>query len=575
MLNLPNAQITQLLKSYKFNELYALVKDAQYEESIPIQKQTHLALKAMLLSSWWGDNVNSKILLNHFPPLLSDPFIHFCIAHAWLALGEQKKINHYYKNPPKKQPKWMKTWLEIEYFGRSLQDEKQIALLKKTLKENQEIEDYLLVALSQSLEHNHTNLSFLKEFLNKEIYLSSTNPLMQALLIRVELIKPDALKDITHSVVMNKYGIHLLRNLLLKDALILYDKLAQAGFMDMNSLDTWMQLSLTLPQGRDYFFNRYDYALATVPNTLFAKGTVGCYGMIYSWIKGDYVKAYSIAQEFHTYRDEKNKKIRTYQIFYSYIISLCVSWQHNKIHYSNDDKPYTKLTVLGESHSLSSSNFYFEWMGGLKKGLPMFVMGIKMHHLANPKNNHQSSFLLECINSLEQNSDAMFTIGEIDTRPDEGIWKVVHEKSLNIETIIDETVGGYIEFLKTNLKDKNLNSVTIQGIPAPAYPLEGDKDPKDKEGFLNMIKKVNEKLKELTLAQNYNFLDVYSATVDESGISNKKWHLDGYHLQPIFYTQANKWLIISEQNKPTQEIKQEPSTAIDFSKIQTLNLSKP
>lgn len=399
-------ELIDFLKSHRWNELYEIVKTIEYNPALPIQKQTHLALKAMLLAGWWGDNINSKILLEYFPPILTDPFVHFCIAYAWLSLGEQKKINHYFKNPPKNQPKWMKTWLEIEYFGRSLQDEKQVTLLKKSVSSTKNIDDFLVIALIQSLEHNHCDLSYIKEFLNQELYLKSENPLMQALLFRIELINEDDIKNITHPSVMSKYGIHLLKNLLLKDALVLYDKIVQNNFIDMNILDKWMQLALALPQGKEYFFNRYDYALSIVPNTLFAKGTVGCYGMIFSWIKGDYIRAYKIAQEFHTYRDEPNKRIKAYQIFYTYIILLCVSWQHNKAHYINDEKSSANLVVFGESHSLSPSNIYFEWMGGFKRGLSMFVMGIKMYHLAKPENNHQSSFLIEQMKSLQPNTES-------------------------------------------------------------------------------------------------------------------------------------------------------------------------
>jgi hypothetical protein len=170
-------------------------------------------------------------------------------------------------------------------------------------------------------------------------------------------------------------------------------------------------------------------------------------------------------------------------------------------------------------------------------------MGVKMYHLSEPSSSYHSTLLLEHFKFIKPNTDIMFTIGEIDTRPDEGIWQVHLKKEKNLEEIIDNTVGGYIGFLHENLKDKNLSSVTIQGIPAPNYALDGDKDPKDKEGFLNMIKQVNEKLKNLTLEKGWNFLDVYSATLGEDGKSNKKWHIDGYHLQPLFYTEADKWLV--------------------------------
>lgn len=84
-----------------------------------------------------------------------------------------------------------------------------------------------------------------------------------------------------------------------------------------------------------------------------------------------------------------------------------------------------------------------------------------------------------------------------------------------------------------------------------------------------MIRKVNTKLQELTLSHGWNFLDVYSATLGDDGKSNNKYHIDTIHLKPSFYQEADKWLI-----KP--EIKELPKpTAMDFSKYQTVSLSKP
>ena len=543
MQTLTDTEIISLLKSYRWNDLYDLVKNVNYDFSISIQKQILLALKAMMLSGWWSDNFESVKILNHFPPLLSDPLIHFAITYSYISLGDIKKMKYYLSHVPKNQPKWMNTWLNIEYLGRGLQDKKQILLLEKSIAKNK-IEDYVKIALLQSLQHNHCNLSYRKEFLLSNAYLLSDDYLSIGLSLKTNIINYNNLSNNESSFLLSKYAFHLIEDLKFKDALATYDKIVQNNFFDMVILDKWLQLSMTLPQGKEYFFKRFDFALNSVPNNLMQKGTIGCYGIIFSWINGDYIKAYKIANELHQYINIINDNIKHYQIFYMYILSLCVVWQNNKNYYEfNKIMPHKELFIFGESHSLSLANFYFEWMGGIKKGISMFVMGIKMYHLSNPKKSLQSKFLQESIYYLKPQADILFTIGEIDTRPDEGIWQVHLKKEKNLDLIIDNTVGGYIEFLYENLKDKNLSSVTIQGIPAPAYALEGDKDPKDEAGFLNMIKQVNEKLKELTLEKEWNFLDVYTATVGEDGRSNKKWHLDGYHLQPIFYIEADKWLV--------------------------------
>jgi hypothetical protein len=96
----------------------------------------------------------------------------------------------------------------------------------------------------------------------------------------------------------------------------------------------------------------------------------------------------------------------------------------------------------------------------------------------------------------------------------------------------------------TGLVGHQLASITVQGIPAPGYAFEDDKDPGDIPGFVAMIRAVNDCLRAKSLAAGFNFLDVHAATVGEDGRGNGRWHLDGYHLSPAFYRQAQDWLLI-------------------------------
>jgi len=61
---------------------------------------------------------------------------------------------------------------------------------------------------------------------------------------------------------------------------------------------------------------------------------------------------------------------------------------------------------------------------------------------------------------------------------------------------------------------------------------------------LQMICEVNRLIKDLTKVRGWNFLDVWSATANLDGIGNSLWHLDGWHLKPTFYSEANKWLCV-------------------------------
>ena len=543
-LDVQHSTFINLFKTYRWNELYESVKLTQYYPATSIQNQHDLAVKAMLLVAWWSDSISAKEILRLYPPIIKEPIIHFVLTYAYMCLGDKEKIKLYLSKKPKNYPKWMESYLDIEFCGRSLQFEKQINLMQKLTSKNQYPQDYIKIALLQSLEHQKADITFLQTFLSEINLSEDTNPLSIALCMRCSLINIDDIDTNSFPLLTEKKASILLLRHKCVESLKEFDSLANTKYLDIYSINKWLSLAISLPQAKEYYLQRVNFALNLVPNSLFIQGTIASYAMIFAWLSGDYNLAYGIVTKYNQYKElPRTDFIKNAIVFFNYILHLCVNWQHNRTLYDNKLPNYKELNAFGESHSLSLSNINFFMNTDNFHANSSFIMGIKMYHLSNPSSSYHAACLLEHFKFIKPNTDIMFTIGEIDTRPDEGIWQVHLKKEKNLDEIIDNTVGGYIDFLYENLKDKNLLSVTIQGIPAPNYALEGDKDPKDKEGFLNMIKQVNEKLQELTLEKGWNFLDVYSATVGEDGMSNKQWHIDGYHLQPIFYTEADKWLV--------------------------------
>ena len=531
-------------KSYNWGELYSVVKDEKYTKDLPAEKQYTVAIKAMLLASWWSDNIYSKEILSNFPRIITEPLTHFAVAYAYMSLGHKKEFEWYMSKLPRKYPKWMKNYLQLEYFGRSLKDKQQINLVRKLTPKNQYPADYIKVALLQSLEHDKADTSYLEDFIQDiNLMEDKENPLSKALLLRVNKIKIDANEDYSFPILQSLKMRSLIKNNYVVEALLSGDALAKDKSLDINTIQLWLGISISIPQGRDYLAQRIEFAINLVPNSIFIQGTIASYALINAYIKGDYKTAYNVVKQFNAYTQlPQTNHTRNAQIFFGYVFFLCVNWQKNQQLYSKKINA-KKLIVLGESHSLSLSNININIAGEDYIVKSNFILGVKMHYLATPSISFHAKCLVENINALEENSDVMFTIGEIDTRPDGGIWKAHTKKGIELDKVIKDTIHGYIDFLYDNLKDKKLKTVTIQGIPAPNYKLIGDKDPIDKEGFLNMIKTVNETLKKYTLEKDWRFLDVYNATLGEDGKSNKKWHIDAYHLKPQFYLGVNEWLI--------------------------------
>jgi predicted enzyme involved in methoxymalonyl-ACP biosynthesis len=173
-----------------------------------------------------------------------------------------------------------------------------------------------------------------------------------------------------------------------------------------------------------------------------------------------------------------------------------------------------------------------------------FVFGVKMHHLAQENNNVYRSCMDQHISRLGTGSNCLFTIGEIDCRPDEGIWNAVKRHKKNMEEVIHATVSGYINYIKNRLITKEVKWVIIQGVPAPGYSLHSKILLEEEKMFLKMIKCVNEKLQLESTQAGFAFFDVYAATVGQNGFGNKIWHIDEYHLKPTIYDNLDKWLIL-------------------------------
>lgn len=265
------------------------------------------------------------------------------------------------------------------------------------------------------------------------------------------------------------------------------------------------------------------------------------------WIEGLYSEARVIADQYIATLNSTSPSRLTHsaRAFFIYILKLLEYKTANPDIYSINDNN-ARLVVLGDSHCLSPANAVFEWFDTQVTATSRITTGIKMYHLANSVKKKSFSYLSFHLNAIDPASHLLFAIGEIDCRPDEGIWKVFRKNGGLLTEIIAHTVDGYLDWIATQLEDKEFASVTLQGIPAPGYALSGEHDPGDKDSFCRMIGEVNSRLKTGAILNGWNFLDVYAATVGIDGASHGKWHLDGYHLQPAFYANAAQWLISPE-----------------------------
>ena len=147
--------------------------------------------------------------------------------------------------------------------------------------------------------------------------------------------------------------------------------------------------------------------------------------------------------------------------------------------------------------------------------------------------------------SLPKSSEVLLIFGEIDCRIDAGIIKHKNKyPKKNLKNIIINTIDNYLNYvLDVNLECGH--NIIIQGVPCPNIDTKLYK----KEDIFQLtysIKTLNEKLRKKSKKLGFGFLDVHELTNRGDGLSNRKWHMDSYHLSSQGFLEA--W-IANKRNK--------------------------
>lgn len=229
------------------------------------------------------------------------------------------------------------------------------------------------------------------------------------------------------------------------------------------------------------------------------------------------------------------------------------------------DKSLERVYHIGESHSLSFANQTLTIEENKYLIKPCIIFGAKAFHISKNGENKFKHFLKNHIKNIPMNSKVIISFGEIDCRSDEGIITYHFKSGKRIDEIVQTTITGYINYVETLLLNRNITPY-FTAVPAPVLNQEKENEIKR----IEVIQKFNQTLKKELEKKSLNFIDVYSFTANEKGSSNLKYMCDNFHLSPKAINQLQVLFNALDANK-----KKQTSNTIDFSKYQTVSLSKP
>lgn len=445
-------------------------------------------------------------------------------------------------------PAWMGLWFQIEDAGRRRQYERQAKLIADIAAKDPTSYRWILIACMQSLDTGEFDpkplLSHLENRKASDVYAA----LLRGYLLiesdrfddaRDMLLDALVCSDETAKFIAHCYlGLLEYRTLNLEACISYWASAASNGLMPRAYIDKWIALVISHPKYCRDSAKYIQAAAELVSHATLDKCAIETYGLIRKWIDGNVRGAYEFIRENKqfTYAKVANNQVVP-QIFFRTIALLIRYLSENKKDYLTPEPDWERLHVIGESHCLPPCHTTFQLNGWRAYATSCFVFGIKMWHLAQPSDNIYKRLMQAWLSEIGEGANILITIGEIDCRPEKGMYSFSKTHNKPIASVIDSVVDGYLLWLDSEFQTIKPKTIIIQGIQAPGYPLEDRfENVDDSNAFIAMIRDVNNALKVRVIGRGWRFLDVYTATVGENGCSNRKWHLDANHLYPGYFS---------------------------------------
>ena len=182
---------------------------------------------------------------------------------------------------------------------------------------------------------------------------------------------------------------------------------------------------------------------------------------------------------------------------------------------------------LGESHCLSYAHRHISIRGIDYTIVPRITFGGKAYHFSRTKDDGIKAITKVNFDSLPDGSKVFLSFGEIDCRPNEGFISAASKLNRPIESIISNTVDGYVSWFAEQNQNKN-HSLFFFNVPAPVYDKRCTAEVN--EEVKTTVVLFNNLLNKSILNHDFKIIDVYKFTVGHDGFSNGSFHIDNRHL---------------------------------------------
>jgi Flp pilus assembly protein TadD len=226
------------------------------------------------------------------------------------------------------------------------------------------------------------------------------------------------------------------------------------------------------------------------------------------------------------------KYLKNFLVFHSYIknlIRLYETGQFSDSYPINDE--HEKMYFISESHGFSPNQTAVQYKHQNYVINSLFIMGAKVFHFVTEEENKYQVSLVSLLKDFAPGTKVVVAFGEIDCRPDEGIYIHCLKSKRNYQEVIDDMLSKYVSALKSLADSFNIE-IILYGVPAPHIKsIEVLTSAEEQQKFKDIIGYFNATLSQKCQSFNMTLLDAYALT-NNNGESNLQYHIDHHHLSP-------------------------------------------
>jgi hypothetical protein len=186
-----------------------------------------------------------------------------------------------------------------------------------------------------------------------------------------------------------------------------------------------------------------------------------------------------------------------------------------------------RIDLIGDSHVLAPANLIQPLGPDLYQVRSHYVPGVKLWHvIQEPAPKYRAGMENAVTACAGPDTFAVFSVGEIDCRPDAGFYNAVRRNDYAINAI-PALVERYLDRLEV-WRGQGLARVGIWGIPAPREDVL-DQARADKTLVRDIVATVSDTLARGAAARGFVFFDLHGLT-QRDGFANGAHHIDHAHV---------------------------------------------